>query len=504
MAFDHHIQPASRFFPEQSAVFDFHRNEDLIGTVVVLIQLHDPHIDFTVFSFHRNSKVIDRQPAAVHRIFKHPVQREFSVFFFTGMYIEDTVSFLIGMCNMQGIRIIQQKEIGKLSRSDDAAVKKIHSSGRSIGCTVDGVFRLHAKTDGFAHDCVDMSLPTQDIREGIIGNETEVFIEMILTDIVDDFFCHHDILQLDKHPVFKTLLQFFQIMDTVVALDAQVKKLRQIQILQHRTVSFQRIGRIPRMDDIDELSYFGIIFLNDLGIVHDLSQTDHVFFLFQFQHVLTCDRSSACLIVFSHDRNIAWNRVVAVIGTLSAGSDHGPDPFFSADVGDLVRFGNDGRQSVSCGIKTESLRSDKRTLDMHVDVDKARNHVLSVSVDLSVGSDPAAAFLIDIQEFPVPNVDIRKMKSPEIAVKDIDVSDYCIGMTEIPLHIVTPLQFHSTRKLCRRQTRKSARQTGKIWIKIEIEKLDERNEPYETSNRKRPRRCRNEKRDQGISGIQGI
>ena len=170
-------------------------------------------------------------------------------------------------------------------------------------------------------------------------------------------------------------------MSTMVAADAQIKIFGQIEIDQSRTMSFQRIKWLFLMDGFNELADLRIIVFDDLPIIHHFAQTDDILFCFELHHIFTSDRAAAGLILLAQDRHVGRNGVVTIIRTFFAILDHRQYSIQPADIGDLMRLRNDGRQTISCCVVTKGGWRHHRRFDMHVDIDEARDHVTAFAID---------------------------------------------------------------------------------------------------------------------------
>ena len=88
-----------------------------------------------------------------------------------------------------------------------------------------------------------------------------------------------------------------------------------------------------------------------------------------------------------------------------------------------MRFRDDRRDSALSEPSGHDRRRHHGTLDMHMNIDQSWDHIAVMALDGLGCFDQVFLLNIDIIEPAVKKIHIRRIKSPEGRIKDLNVSD---------------------------------------------------------------------------------
>ncbi|MNC40636.1 hypothetical protein D3C75_893570 [compost metagenome] len=130
----------------------------------------------------------------------------------------------------------------------------------------------------------------------------------------------------------------------MIGINPGVDQLVKIQVQQLRRMALNDKTGILAADVLEDKIAFPPGITDDIDIIHDFAQTDHLLRLHQLVDILNFNRTACCL--QGCCRNRAWNGVEHVHQAVPAGPDHLMDTFHTEDISHFMRLGNNRRYPV--------------------------------------------------------------------------------------------------------------------------------------------------------------
>ena len=180
---------------------------------------------------------------------------------------------------------------------------------------------------------------------------------------------------------------------------------------------FNHISRMLLPQIIQKFCDFQMIFPDNFPVIHNLANTDHIFFTKQMLHRLKINHTAGGFQFFTGRWNAARNPVENINRCIFCRRYHLKDSANPFDICHLMWFGNHCGDTIFRCTVSKRARRCHRTFNVHMDIHHTWNHVFPICIDCMFRIKQIFVLSVNIVEFSIFYRDICIDKFFQIRIK---------------------------------------------------------------------------------------